>query len=308
YTRDAAAPIRESTLAILPSSSATLYQGADDQLPDQWVGSATVESLTDQPVAAVVNEVNANGSASSYVGITKRAPQVNAPLLFKNSGGWNTGIQVQNLGTLPAVVTATYTASGNARGPWTEQATIQPGGSTTLYQPANPDLPDQFVGSAVLQSDRGQPLAAVVNEVRTDSTASTSYDAFTAGSPTAYLPLLYRGFVGWNSGVQVQNLAATPATVRMTVYNQDGSTLTTLTNFIPAGASRTFYLPSFPTVPPGFAGSAVVTSGAGEPLATIVNHVKPPSAPASSAQDPTTGTSGSSIVSGASKSENVARS
>src|SRR5207248_520585 len=137
------------------------------ELPSGFVGSAVVEAPAGSRITAVVNEVQQSGSGSSYEGARAGSTTLSVPLLFKNASGWDTGLQVQNVGGTATTVNVTYYASDGRGGPWTERASIPPGGSTTLYQPSNADLPDGFVGSAVVTSSNSQPLVGIANEVHT---------------------------------------------------------------------------------------------------------------------------------------------
>ena len=247
---------------------------ADDRIPVNWVGSAVLESVDSQPFAAIVNQVNGAGPSMSYVGIERPGSRVSAPLLFKRAAGWNTGLQVQNTGARTATITALLKANGDDASIWTETAVVGPGASATFYQPANPELPDSFVGSASVSTDAGQVLVGVVNEVRSDSTMATAYEAVDQGATTLYVPLVYRGYAGWNSGTQVQNLGASATTTTMTFYRQNGSVAASVQRTIEPGDSEPYYLPSISGLSDGFIGSAVGTSS-GEPLAAIVNQVKP---------------------------------
>src|SRR5207244_909095 len=110
-------------------------------------------------------------------------------LLFKSGNGWNTGLQVQNASSRAATLTAAFTDSVGDEGPWAETATVGPGASVTFYQPANSQLPEGFVGAAVVSSDSGQPLAGVVNEIRSGSSMATGYDVIDRGADTIYIPL-----------------------------------------------------------------------------------------------------------------------
>jgi len=102
---------------------------------------------------------------------------------------------------------------------------------------------------------------------------ATAYDVIDRGADTLYVPLLYRGFAGWNSGLQIQNVGASRATTTVTFYSQNGAVAATVQGAVEPGASATYYLPSIATLRPGFIGSAIATSS-GEPIAAIVNHVK----------------------------------
>ena len=272
-TRSAAEPLALSVLSIPPFASGTLYQPADPRLPADWVGSAVIESLDGQPIAAIVNEVNVDGPAMSYVGVTRPSARIFAPLLFKNAGGWSTGLQVQNTSSREANLVATFVGDPDNGGPWTETATVGAGASTTFYQPANFQLPDGFVGAATVVSDSGQALGGVVNEVRSASTMATGYDVVDRGADSVFAPLAYRSFGGWNSGIQVQNVGAATTTVSVTFYEQNGTAAARVQANVDPGESETYYLPSISQLRRGFIGSAVVTSS-GEPIAATVNHIK----------------------------------
>jgi hypothetical protein len=101
-----------------------------------------------------------------------------------------------------------------------------------------------------------------------------AYDAVTFGDEIVYVPLVYRGFAGWNSGIQVQNTGPTRATINVTFFNQQGVPVRTQSGMLDGGSSITYYLPSLTDLPNGFIGSAMVWSEGQEPLAAIANHVK----------------------------------
>ena len=271
-TRSAFESLTSTTMSIAPFASRTLYQPAVEHIPAGWVGSAVIESLGGQPLAAIVNQVNASGRAMSYVGIETPGPRIFAPLLFKNAGGWNTGLQVQNTSSRDTMLEAIFAGNGDG-GPWSETAEVGAGASITFYQPSNPQLPEPFVGAATVASPGGQALGGVVNEVRSGSTMATAYDVIERGSETLYVPLVYRGFAGWNSGIQVQNAGANATTVAVRFYTEGGIIAATIESTIDAGDSETYYLPAISPLRRGFTGSAVATSS-GEPIAAIVNHVK----------------------------------
>ena len=274
YTRGETAPLVTEEVAVLPYASATLYQGADESLPEGWVGSCVIDSLGNQLLVAVVNEVNVAGPGAGYVGVTTFTPQNHVPLLFKRSDGVDSGMQVQNAGPNPAAVTVTYARTNGSGGPWVDTANVDPGGSTTFYQPASLDLPNGFAGSATLQATGGQALGLVVNEVRSDGSAATGYNGFPNGSPTAFLPLLYKQFAGWNSDVEIQNLGQVTTMISTDVYDQDGNLVTTLQTTIDVGASTSTSLHSLDAIPSGYIGAAVVKSTNDVPIAVIAEHIK----------------------------------
>ncbi len=74
-------------------------------------------------------------------------------------------------------------------------------------------------------------------------------------------------FFSYTSGIQVQNLAATNASIVITFYDAAGATAGTTSDTIPANGSMTYFPLS--AVPAGFNGSAVVSSD--QQVAAVVN-------------------------------------
>ena len=265
----------EGPIAIAPGARHTFDQ-KDSPIPDGFFGSAVVES--DQPVAAVVNEINPTGIALSYACISSGATRVYAPLLYKRYGyanGWISGLQVQNMGATATHVTVTYRSKEGDT--WVEEADIDPGTSHTFYQgdPASP-LPDGFIGSAVVESS--QEVAVIVNYANYAAGQGMSYNPLSGGTTKVYAPLLYKRFGAgnaWVSGIQVQNVGDTTTRVRVT-YHQTlptpGGPWTEEADIEP-GTSYTFYQgdPASP-LPDNFLGSAVVESLDGQPIIAVVNY------------------------------------
>jgi hypothetical protein len=266
-------PWRE-TAVIAPRSAHTFYQPANTSLPDGFVGSAIVESPAGSRITAVVNELHTAGNGSAYEGATSGSTAMSAPLLFKNSGGWNTGLQVQNVGNLATNVTVTYQSSDGRGGPWMERTTVEAGGSVTYYQPANAELPDGFVGSATITSTNNQPLVGIVNEVHTGRGVAMTYRALSDSAPSLVMPYMARNDGGWNTGLQVQNMGSETTTVYVLLQDEAGVLVQRASAPVPPGASRTFYLPALEGLPEGWRGSAAVMSSPAQPLGAIVNETR----------------------------------
>jgi hypothetical protein len=262
------------TVTVPARTSVTLAQATNASLPAGFVGSAIVTGPSGASLTAVVNTIHASGSGASYESVTAGSAQLNAPLLFKEASGWNTGLQVQNVGSSNTQVTVTYSAS-NSAGQWREQAFIAPGASLTFYQPANAQLPNGFVGSAVVTSNNGQPLVGIVNEVNAARGIAMAYVAFGGGASMITAPNMARNSDGWSTGLQVQNLGADPTNITLLLQDGGGVLLDSFTESnVPAGASRTFYLPAMGRVPDGWRGSGTVISSTGAPLGAIVNETR----------------------------------
>ena len=266
----------------IPPSAAHRYdQLGQTDLGDEFVGSVVVTS--DQPVAAEVNEIETGGSRlMSYTGFSGAGSStVNIPLVMTQNQGWWTGVQVQNLGTVPTDITITCHPDP-AYTTWTptpETVTnVAPGASANFLQSGG-QWTQLFVGSAVVTNSAGQPLVAIVNELKgTDQ--GMSYSGFDPATATdeVNLPLIMTQNPEpdrWWTGVQVQNLGTVPTDITITFHPAPGLTWTptpeTATN-VASGASANL-LQTGGQWTQLFVGSAVVTNSAGQPIAAIVNEI-----------------------------------
>jgi hypothetical protein len=111
----------------------------------------------DQPLVAVAN-ANGGTSSQTYECFTAGAQEIRTPLAMKwFVGAYNTGIQVQNIGTAATDITIVY--EGGA----TETVTgVAAGGVVMFYTPGNADLPAGWSGSATVTAS--EPLVGIVNQ------------------------------------------------------------------------------------------------------------------------------------------------
>jgi len=269
-TNGAGGPWQDQAV-VPPRAAVTFYQPANEELPADFVGSAVVEAPAGARIVSVINQVHERGNGMSYDGALRGGAAASAPLLFKNSNGWSTGLQIQNVGTEESEVLVVYRATDGG-GLWFDGAFVQPGGSVTFFQPAHPDLPNGFIGSAVIVSRNDQPLVAIVNEVNTSLNVAMTYRAFSEGAATLSAPSLSRRANGWSTGVQVQNLGFATTTVVLQIRSPDGSLVTASSQSIPPDDSRTFYLPAIEGVADEWHGAGVISSSPPEPLGAIINE------------------------------------
>lgn len=147
---------------LAPNESLTYYLPAINELPDGFVGSGVFTATG--PIAVVVQEINeGRGAGMAYSGFNMGTPNVSVPVAFKGSAGWDSGIQVQNLGQTDTWVRIVYHLQGGLTAG--DEALIAAGSSTTFYQEAHPGIPPGSVGAAIITSLGGQPIVAIVNEV-----------------------------------------------------------------------------------------------------------------------------------------------
>ncbi|HLH23546.1 MAG TPA: hypothetical protein VK066_13575 [Chloroflexota bacterium] len=263
------------TATIPPLGSQSFSQFQHPQLPSGFVGSAVIRATNGSQIVAVVNEVKTEGAAVSYVPAPAGVPSTLAPFVLRNYQGWSTGLQVQNTGTAPTTATVTYTRL-NGPGTWTESAPIAPGAAAVFYQPANQQLPDNFMGVASVASSDGTPLLVLANIMNPQSTAAMNYLASAPSGPTLALPYVARTNDGWNTGILVYNPNSVPATARVTYYDAAGNQVAREEDTVPAGGTRSFYQQRQSALPDGFAGSALVQSPGNQPLVAIASEVYSP--------------------------------
>ena len=181
---------------------------------------------------------------------------------------YDTGFQVQNLGTAQANITVTYyNQDGSVAASVAD--TIAAGGSKTYYPLTA--VPDGFNGSVVITSD--QPVAAIANELGNAGAYGASYAGFSAGVTEVNLPLVMRANGGFDTWFNVQNAGTADANVTVTYTpGAHGSGYTEMATIKP-GAAHTFDQAGLTALGTKFVGSASVTSD--QPIVATCNQVGP---------------------------------
>jgi len=218
-----------------------------------FYGSARIVST--QPLAVVVLQQEDAHGASMYNAFSSGSPTVYLPSLMRSWYNWISSFTVQNLGTRATDVHIRYVREN---GDVTERTypNLLPGASVVIVQNdpnyGVPDVPGGWHGGARLTSTANppQPLAAIVNQQRTDILNHQSYSAFLGGQGTLYGPFTanyYKsGSYCYVSASDIQNLSPTDATeVTRRYYDKDGKLRRTTTPTpIPPEGAVCFYLPA----------------------------------------------------------------
>jgi len=269
---------------IVPGDTAILIQSNEDHA-DGWMGSAFVSA--DQPIVAVVN-VESEASFRTYRGFPyafgrssaalegslyrflQQQAYLSLPLIKRN---WtdntdSTAILVHNMGDLDAnVVVDFYAQDGSLiSGP---TGVIPPDGSMSFPQMGDDNLPDPFLGSAVISAD--QPIVALVGQNKLDG---SYYEDFSEGTTSAILPLVQKGYYGYNTEIAIQNVGAEPIEVVVNYEGDAEGTPVAETEVISGLLPHTSALleqANNPDLPAGFSGHATVDATG--PIAVVVNQV-----------------------------------
>lgn len=228
-------------------------------LPTGWVGGAYVTSV--QPIVAV-GRPHIGSEITTYNGFNAGTQIAYLPMLFKNAfgGSYKTAFYLQNIDPTNTAHVSIEFYTQNGISIHTITDTIQPLASKGWWLPGVSGLPDGWVGSAVIRSDRdivavGRPH--VGSEVMT-------YNGFASGDLTSYLPMLFKNaFAGgaYDSAFYIQNIDDwNSAAVTIKYYNDSGALNCTVTETIQPMASKGYWLPGVSCLPDGWVGGVQVTS------------------------------------------------
>jgi Galactose oxidase, central domain len=201
-------------------------------------------------------------------------------------GGYVTATTIQNTGSAPASVQiAYYDQNGASVGAGDSIGSLPVNGSWTVRQDNGNSFPSSGgdaaqAGSAVVYSS--QPVAAFVNEFAPGNVGdATSYSGVQVPSgvgTTLYAPtIVNNAYGGYTTGIGLLNEGSSPTNV--TITYRDGSGATVKTQSVTALAAHAYHAlfsgDATLALPSGFAGTATITSSAGQPLGAVVNEVGP---------------------------------
>lgn len=254
-------------LALDPFAAVTISGAELAALPDGFLGSAIVSA--DLGCGAVVTGERPGSDRFAYEGPSAGGAVLFAPLVTKDRDGWSTVIHLQNLTAEPAAVQVEYL--GTSGGRWGELVELAPFGSAAVSQVAHVGLPTGFVGSAVLTSVAGQPVAAIVNGIRSNG-AAMAYVAATSGSDRLDAPLLFKRYNGWDSAFQLFNIG--PSAAGVMVAYRGGDQPVWGNAWLASGGMTTLWQEAMAHLPDGYAGPATVQAPPGARLVGVVSEVR----------------------------------
>ncbi len=238
------------------------------------------EITSDQPIVAI-GRPHMGAEIMGYNGINSGANTLYLPMLFNNIWNYTSTFTVENTTSSTATYTLTFKDGGNGTISCVMSGETLPGHGVRTYDVTKLGacdsgyLPDPWAGGAKIESD--QPLVAIATP-KVEGTDPVTYNAFTGGADTVYLPMLFRNVWGYTSAFYVQNLDSTQnATITIDFYDALGHFTCRYEDSSPIGpaVTRGYWVPSmncndgnsFPAE--GWAGSAVIESSGGEEIVAI---------------------------------------
>ena len=178
---------------------------------------------------------------------------------FPDPGVGTTYTDLANKESTEASASIMYynTSGGTIAGP---NRTI-PGNGSIQIDPDSTQLPQNFVGSAVVSSNKmlASTVATEWEGGPGDGFQMGLYSGVSAGSSAVCFPSLWKYEDSIISSFAVQNTGTSAVDVDLTYTGRDGVVALTDTDTIPAGAQHTFDLATLPNIPLSWAGSASVT-------------------------------------------------
>jgi hypothetical protein len=180
YTPSAAGTQCSETQTIAPGASTTYALAAFHSTAPvpgtancakgaRFIGSAQVTgNSTNQPLVGIGNQLlpGINGGAYSAFNVDQATNKVVLPLMMDRNSGFFTGFNVQNVGSVTATISCTFTNDD-----YTIPATqLAPGAALNDLQ--RNKIADNYVGGATCTaSEAGAKIVAIVNELGSSTTA-----------------------------------------------------------------------------------------------------------------------------------------
>ncbi|MDI3340536.1 MAG: hypothetical protein QJR03_08390 [Sphaerobacter sp.] len=204
------------------------------------------------------------------------------PVVQTNSG-WNTELVVTNVASTDATVNATFYPAGEQGVAGRSKLLLgnhwlAPGQSVTLDLRAHAGLPAERVGSVWVDASTDVVVAAFRMKPATAMMLTTLAQPRTDNdelSPTEkFGPLVFRDYNGWNTGINIANLADRDNQVTVTYYTYAGNAVATEAVTIPPRAMEYVYTPASGSVGLGEHQVTAVRIAGSAPLAAAIDAVK----------------------------------
>jgi hypothetical protein len=278
--------VTKTASGVKPGASAKFDQTLEDHAGK--VFAATVEATQDIAVTVAQN----GATLLTYNSFAEGSAYPVMPLVQENHWGYFSGVQIQNVGTIPTEVTVAYTPSLHGTA-CTETQTIPAGESKTFGEPAfyrdGGDTTcikgEMFVGSAaVTVNNTAQPLVAVVNQLNNQTKKGGAYNAFDpalGGSGIIY-PLImdrnYDYFTSWSIvNVGAAEIAAEAIVCQVTGKDKNGAPVDVqLKNADAVAAGASWTLEHKGLIADGFVGGATCTVTGGTVIGTANQFANSP--------------------------------
>jgi len=276
-------PSATETITIPARTNYISYQTANSNLPDDFLGSATITGDGATPLAIVTNFYN-NASDYSTAQMHSCANKIFIPRFVRNFYGYNGGLAIQNVGGEAVTVTINFYYSGST---YTyTSGSIGAGASLFLYAPDIAELlpvdslnESQRYGSADITASGSGTIIAIVNEdnrggdgipIERHGQGST-YNGVLDGTQTTtvfFSQVPRKAGDVWSGGFVVSNTTDSSGTCDITYAGVPAADETDVP--LDANGSISRFAPNVSGLPDGFNSSVSVTCT--QPVIGIANQ------------------------------------
>jgi hypothetical protein len=253
----------------------------------QLGNGTTANSSTPVVVSALQTVVTAIAGGGNHSLAIQLASAAVLPAMTNGAyGGYVTAATIQNTGTAPAIIRIAYfDQNGAPVGAGDAINSLPVNASWTVRQDNGNSFPSSGgdaaqAGSAVVYSS--QPVAAFVNEFAPgnvgDATSYSGVEVPSGVGATLYAPtIVNNAYGGYTTGIGLLNQGSSTTDVTITYRADTGIVTKTQTvSGLAAHAYQALYSgDAVLALPSGFAGTATITSSAGQPLGAVVNETGP---------------------------------
>lgn len=251
YINSAGTVVHTTSHTIVSGDVLSIYVPAEASLAS---GEYSVVVSANQPVAAVSNFSDSD-SGASYSGAAVGALSWGFPAVYDNYYGYYTEIYGQNIAAAAQDITLKVYAPGNATPVYTNTKTAVPVNSSVNWSLKDLTQLNTNVSYSASVTASGE-VVAIGNTYGSGTAAPQlySYNGFSTGAKTFYVPALYQSYYGWNAAMSIQNVSTTAAAVTVTYSGGFSNNYT-----IQPNSAVAIYIPAETALPHGLM-SATVTS------------------------------------------------
>ena len=274
--------------ASIPSQSSKVFYQSDNTALGSFIGAATIESADGTTKLAAITNIYNNmtnytaAQLQSYNAVASGSDTLFVPRFVRKFYGYNSGMSVQNIGTVDTTVTITFTFENNTyiyTSPSIKQNASLPLYATNITELAGVDALDMNsrAGSAkIVANAAGADIVAIINEDNRGaldawrSGQGSTYNAMALGeeTDTVFFAQITRKVINiFSGGFQVANTTNQPGTCTI---DYAGASAAQETNVVlPANSGFLRYAPNVANLPDGF--NAAVTVTCTQPIVGISN-------------------------------------
>lgn len=281
YDRDTGSEIvaAAQTIDILAHSATVIYPETNANLPQTFYGSAKISAVdTTAKIAAIVNFYNTatdyqTSQLQSYNAFIEGASTLYAPRIVRKFYGYNSGISIQNVGTVPTTLTLHFSFANGTPYSYTT-GLIQPSASYIVYVPNISELApvdafpmsQRYASVEVVANAAGAKIVGITNIDNRGLAADNNGEAVPLenigkgatvnmaleGNATSnlFFTQVAKRISGFSGGIVISNTTDVAGTCDLTFAGQPGATMTAVT--LPANGQISLFLPNNPNLPDGF--------------------------------------------------------